>query len=424
MFHPLKLWINKCYEANFISPLLGFSLEPWLVSKLILIDQFNSHDYHGHCATSQFSSMMPSESSALFLFRSQIFQSCSPNAFFSSHTSDGKLECTAVRSIKAGDMITSTYIDQFEDLPTHQRRKFLIETHEYMCRCPRCIGPDYLRPVHCKKCSEGVLLCTDVRGDSPVWSCNVCGDLKDEKRRIEALEEEIEDQISCHMFIFKLDPMEISPNVIKNVLDRASTKLHPQHFLTQDCVACYARVCDFHALNMSIQTQLAPSFVPRSAYEMFGTLEKLMSETARVGVQLAEMNECVATGSIGPSNVAQRAGRKTNRMDESNEPAPSHAAYYSAFIAARSMMRFPSSKWSTHGRDVVHRYAPLMKLYVRGKEEDIDTIFKKIPVAKKDVGNKASSAPQPNFSVAVEKKAKQRRKKRGRTNKKKKGGKK
>lgn len=105
----------------------------------------------------------------LFLFGSKLVHSCNLNTVFMGVSSDGRMESMVVCPIRAGEVITLSFLGSSLITPTHIKQNELREMTDLLCGCPQCLGPDYSRVVHCKECKGGVLLCTNTEGDYPIW---------------------------------------------------------------------------------------------------------------------------------------------------------------------------------------------------------------------------------------------------------------
>lgn len=418
MFHPPPN-LSIMPEANLVASQL--SLDPTLVAKLILISNFNAHQYFG-CDQELYNEVVaslfsPSSAgkSALFLFSSKVAHSCNPNVAYSSRTSDGKLEYKAIRPINTGDMITFPYLTELLETPTHIRRITLIGTKEFLCRCSRCIGPDFSRAISCRKCrSGGVVLCTDPEGDSPSWSCSGCGELDSvEKQRITALEDEVKHYLEDMDYKMMTNLSNCLPGEFEKQVIRISSELHPHHYLTLRSMKMYVRLCVSQAVGME---NLSKSGYPRSTvasiHRKFGSPDRNRSDAARMGISIIEKFECIAAS----CNGLESTGRCTKCH------APVYDACQLAFHTAQDMIQCSSSVWPANGPGTVHRYIPAMRLMYGNEDEDVANIERRIPLPKDKQGNHTSPVKKKTISIPnVNSKAKKKNKKGGRTNNKKKG---
>lgn len=99
--------------------------------------------------------------------------SCIPNT---TRTFDARLHLvvTASLDIKAGEHITTSYIDPL--CGERIRTVHLLKFKHFTCTCPRCLDPTdlgtHLSSVKCKFCSEGFLIPS--RDIAIPWKCNCC----------------------------------------------------------------------------------------------------------------------------------------------------------------------------------------------------------------------------------------------------------
>jgi len=81
----------------------------------------------------------------IYLSMSLINHSCDENANWDKLTNDGlKEELRAIKDIKMGEEITSTYLTNFQLLTENKqsRRKWLADNWHFLCQCTRCLGPE------------------------------------------------------------------------------------------------------------------------------------------------------------------------------------------------------------------------------------------------------------------------------------------
>ena len=415
-----KASVLDMYDPRMLTPDLGFgvfmiasklSLSPIVAKKLIAIDKYTSKEY----LISE-DGFYDEDFSALFLFSSKVAHSCNPNTVFTRRTDDGRMECRAVRSIQAGELVTYSLSGLLVEMPQHIKLGIsMLEGRAMLCRCALCLGPDYSRPVFCTKCRSGVLLCTNPNGNLPVWSCNKCDDLQEGvDRRIASIEEEFSKDLDVLSFLLTTDPSAICLDKLKTKIKAATKKLHLHHFITLKLMNHYIVLCDSRGDELKLLNMLGcPRPLVASAERELGTPTKNYTEAAEMRVSYVERLECIAGGCIdSDSSDSSTTG---DALEQTLVPFACGFAYR----VAQQMLRCPSSRWPANGRDVVHRYIPLMKVMYGEDNDDIANIERKIVPSNVQGGVVAlgrSALPQ-----AAEKKAKQRRKRRGRTNKKKKG---
>jgi hypothetical protein len=61
-----------------------------------------------------------------------------------------------LRPIRAGQVLTTSYIADLFETPTPERRVLLQQTKSFWCQCKRCQGPDYCRVLPCPNCSQPI----------------------------------------------------------------------------------------------------------------------------------------------------------------------------------------------------------------------------------------------------------------------------
>ncbi|OEU06873.1 hypothetical protein FRACYDRAFT_252779 [Fragilariopsis cylindrus CCMP1102] len=378
MFHPPpKLSIMP--EAYLIASQL--SLDPMLVQKLILISKFNAHQYHGYDQErfSEVVSFSPSSAGklALFLFSSKVAHSCNPNVTYSSRTSDGKLEYRVIRPVNTGDMITFSYIDELLETPTHIRRTTLIKSKEFLCRCPRCKGPDFSRAISCNTCRS-----SGVKEALPVGLVVVVGELdRVGELRIAAMENEIKQNLDDWDYRMTTNLSSCFPVQFEKVV-RTSSELHPHHYLTLQAMKMYVRLCASQAVQMENLSKLGyPRSTVASIHRKFGSPDRLRSDAARMGISIIEKLECIAVGCNGPESSGERCTK---------QHAPVQDASQHAFHVAQDMMQCSSSVWPANGPNTVHRYIPAFRLQYGKEDEDVVEIELRIPSPKDKEGNHTS----------------------------------
>jgi hypothetical protein len=90
----------------------------------------------------------------LFEYGCLAAHSCNPNMVFRI-SKDLSIVYRAVRRIEKGELATSSYADDLQQLwHTKRRRELLYSTKGFVCRCQRCLRPDRARAVRCPKCGQ------------------------------------------------------------------------------------------------------------------------------------------------------------------------------------------------------------------------------------------------------------------------------
>jgi hypothetical protein len=221
-------------------------MDETLAMKLVSISMANYHAYFGH-TDDRFSEIAGynqshSEQCALYLYASKVSHSCRPS--YTSNTDDGKLEYKAIQEIAAGDMITFSYIADVWSTPTHLRRKKLQDERSFLCKCTRCVKPDWLRLIKCKHCHKGLLACTYDDEGFPTWTCQSCNEAAlyiDCK----ASEDSMSDKIRQHEVQSVLSLESLSVGGLKSMIGQIEKELSPLDFLAlkaqNQCVKICAR---------------------------------------------------------------------------------------------------------------------------------------------------------------------------------------
>jgi len=148
-----------------------------LAFRILSISYINSHGYEGANLDRQRCSDVDGSSySALFELASKAVHSCSPNCNYSSKSKRNSLTYYATQPIACGDQISFCYLD-LSSVPTHIRRKRLMETKDFFCQCSKCMAPDFEYGFKCTyndNCS-GVKLCVKISESSETsWRCQIC----------------------------------------------------------------------------------------------------------------------------------------------------------------------------------------------------------------------------------------------------------
>nr|CAH8841392.1 unnamed protein product [Trichobilharzia regenti] len=84
-------------------------------------------------------SFLDNEGVGLYYFQSRINHSCSPNSIVRFNGTNSRLSVVALTSIKEGEEITISYLDQcLQSRSRHTRRKHLSQNYLFWCDCPKC----------------------------------------------------------------------------------------------------------------------------------------------------------------------------------------------------------------------------------------------------------------------------------------------
>jgi hypothetical protein len=65
---------------------------------------------------------------------------CDPNSYYAHNPITGCMEYRTLRDVRAGEELTVSYVDVFQDTP--QRRQSIVKARFFVCGCSRCVGYD------------------------------------------------------------------------------------------------------------------------------------------------------------------------------------------------------------------------------------------------------------------------------------------
>ena len=148
MYPACRVVMNKLYhDATLLHENLSGSGG---VSKSLSVDDIfqclsvanlNAHSYYPNDSEP--------DRAALFPMAAIIAHSCQPNCIYSIH--NNSIEYYAIKEIKLGESITSTYLswDHLTKCNTLERRLKLQESKDFYCMCMKCRGIDYSRGINC-----------------------------------------------------------------------------------------------------------------------------------------------------------------------------------------------------------------------------------------------------------------------------------
>eukprot|EP00667_Euglena_gracilis_P013284 EG_transcript_13694 len=357
MFHPpLDGDIAQALRPQASSLAAASDLDSLLVLKLLCIAATNAHAYIGQAEiyVERWAAGSPrprAEQSALFARGSKAAHSCNPNAAYSSRT--GELVYTAICPIREGDQVTLSYIARESSLPTPHRRRRLLQTKDFLCRCERCVRPDCARAVWCpRRCGGCMLPCGEGEGDT--WQCARCGPVDGvEVGPVRQLEQDVETDLA--------DLQRLTPNPLKTLAllvdlsERVSQTLSPVHFTriaAQDTLAqLYVAACRSETLSSAEEMH-----VPELASAM-------RLQAAKATAEATKLCECVRAGCYGGATCAV-----------------THDACYDRnvdmFWAGQDLLR------ASHGMDLreagvgplcatLGRYLPLMRINYGADDTDV-----------------------------------------------------
>ena len=211
------------------------------VKTLVLIDRFNAHEFRGLKDTKAYDSAMIGLSSsyhasfaALYRIGSKVEHSCFPNVSYSSKT--GGLVYTATRPIEPGDRLSYSYSDGAAlDCPVEERQAEMQRCKAFLCRCSRCEGPDFCRPLPSPCCAGQFALMTAPAGAAAVevvsneahssttlpslalavWTCQSCGLNLGSKEMALACETEAALHRSVRQLDMEMQAMGVRPGLME-----------------------------------------------------------------------------------------------------------------------------------------------------------------------------------------------------------------
>lgn len=77
-----------------------------------------------------------SKGCGLYGIASYISHSCEPNAKFEFLNGDHTLSVVALKDLQEGDELFVSYVSP--DLSKKQRKKLIMDTYGFVCKCPKC----------------------------------------------------------------------------------------------------------------------------------------------------------------------------------------------------------------------------------------------------------------------------------------------
>ena len=146
--------------ASILCELPGENINPAELARALVSCSINAHSYQ-------------KDHYALFKIGSMAIHSCFPNSTYK--TSSGKFTMRTVAMVRAGERLSTSYLD-WETLcwPTKLRRKYLFTTKNFHCNCERCVALDTTRALPCPSsgCSGYVYCLQRNVNDAPLWKCD------------------------------------------------------------------------------------------------------------------------------------------------------------------------------------------------------------------------------------------------------------
>ncbi|KAJ3056295.1 hypothetical protein HK097_007395 [Rhizophlyctis rosea] len=167
--HILARFTSKVASAvhESITELQSFSTNE--LQKLLLVMIINAAEY-----------VQRNESFVgLYKWGSKLAHSCSPKSVLM--ITEKQMSHYALQPIKAGDIVTTNYIIR-DDIracwTTPLRRRKLLDTKSFLCKCERCTAPDLNRTTKCPKCSQPTATPSDPNHtQTETWTCSNCSSI-------------------------------------------------------------------------------------------------------------------------------------------------------------------------------------------------------------------------------------------------------
>lgn len=335
------------------------------IHKLLTILASNAHQYYGYRDESR-GDLRQHESSlrapgcgklALYLFGSKVQHSCNPNATYTSKTPDGALEYKAVRTIKAGEQVSFSYIGDLFHTPTFMRREKLHCEKDFLCMCERCTGPDYCRVAKCPECGE--FSPSQTTPFSSMWKCvNGCTP--------SLVNETLERNYNDHLTRMKsMMRAETPDQLIYDFIRGATMDLSPTHFV---CIRGWLELATLYASKAAEKEQAdqLSMFAPPSLLERTNglsdlSIRELRRKAALSGLRAISLIECVAENC---------KGCKPGCCNHS----PVYESSSRMFHVCIDLIDLDPSEYPHEAKTMIRRYVPLMKATFGNDDQDVRRI--------------------------------------------------
>lgn len=286
--------------------------------------------------------------SAIPLFASKFAHSCHPNVGYSS--ANGYLEYKLLRPIKAGELVTFSYLADLLETPTNERRQLLMETKSFWCQCERCLGPDYCRCIQCPTCpntTKNKLPCQYIQGVTEYWECDACGMLealplvlqeRELAQTLQAIDRAIEQRQDFNT------QSDYTPAALQELVHECATTLSPAHHLTVKALRLLVTVATSGAYVHMKQLIVRGLSLDQNAsvYQFFRT-------SVVAGFQLVLAGECVAEGCAGCAGLSIMV----------------HPPNYDRALPMRhvcdNLLQLPVHWWPPSSVTMVQRYLPILQ---------------------------------------------------------------
>lgn len=330
--------------------------------QLHLIVRTNAHSYTGKRV---YARDAESSKHALFALGSKVAHSCAPNTEYTSKTKDGHGKYTAVKHIKAGCMLTWTYIGyealMFCSTPERQRR--LLKVKNFFCQCDRCVTLDQGRAMKCPLCLKGNCLpeiqsFEDVqRNEIEHWKCLDCGVLPIEHENHPAeIEECVSVQLDRTQNTIKWEPQLVLMYPMKEMCTKVLGKLFPHNPLAAKMLH----------MNVKIINTITTCF--RSSSKTKKNLENDLQIMTRNLVKSVELNAAFAHHNIMATDDNYDTD---NVLKDLSSPPPCFAITDEVFFTAMDMSKMDPASRHAEMLCVIEKYLPYMRIVYGNDDNDI-----------------------------------------------------
>ncbi|CAB9509538.1 expressed unknown protein [Seminavis robusta] len=367
-------------------------LGPQKMTKLAGASMTNSFAYYGRpLQYTEITQATTRKKAALLAYGSKLAHSCAPNTIQFSKTSDGYMHFKVIRPIKSGDSLSISYIRELFSSPTFARRDELWKSKSFVCRCPRCMGPDHCRVIRCpNKCKNHVHCFYDNVGSSDVfsapdnnvdrWVCGKCGPLEPTlATEIVSTEAQVERTVSRIEMRTTSGMIEsLFPKALKADLQVAKKELSSVHYLTQKLLLLTTKICASHAVG--IEEASKSGMVPHNMMTPYGTSVQLRRHAAVAGFEFVASCECVA---VGCSSINCSVGKRNH--------APVMDCVENVLFAWQDLDHVPKRQWPNYVTPVyLEPYLSFLRISYGPTDCDVRDIETHVAKWKKDKYSKES----------------------------------
>lgn len=292
------------------------------------------------------------DQSALALFASKFSHSCNPSLGFS--TCNGFIEFILLRPIEKGEIVTFSYLTDILETPTFERRQILLDTKSFICRCDRCMGPDYSRCMQCPTCPDEKIPCyypyVDEKPFEPMWACPKCGlvdtgVMEQREKNISEKLDAVDKDIQSTTFHTR---SSITPNALQELLKECQSSLSPVHYLTMKALRL------LFSLSTTLAYYYTKNIILRKRNVSENMVYAMFRTSACAGFELAIAGECCAANRPGGYH-----GDKPNCF------VLNHDASFDRALPVRhaleNLFQIPLPWWPPMSLEMAKRYLPYIK---------------------------------------------------------------